>query len=178
VGAIIGTITGIGGLLLSAITLRRDRGALQLALHFFSEHSHVFVVTYFPGAVLHGNPSDEKIADYVVVTAFNRGNRPIHLEKLELEYVEPSGPGSSRTVIPFDHVLTEEKRRVSFIFENRREKPFNFLGVGVIDDLHRRHRVYAPTWTRSKRLGWYIKRAVALRRQRRNNESVPKDPAA
>ena len=172
IGAIVGTVAGIGGVWLSFLTLRRDRADLKLSLQFFHQTSHHFVTTYFPNARFYRDKDDDKVTDFVVFTVFNRGLRPIHLEKLELNYVDPGGPGSMNMVNDFDEVLTEDRRRASIVFEPYEGQKRKLFGVSVVDDLHRRHWVYAQGWSRWRRVRWYVQRLVHLRRERRAGKRV------
>jgi hypothetical protein len=167
VGAIVGSVAGIGGLSLSVRTLRRDRAELQLTLHRYPQTYYKIATTYAPNAVFQGGTPENKIANWILFTVFNRGIRPIHIEKIEMNYVQPRGPGSMHHIADFDQLLTEERRRVSFVFDEHLGDQHSLFSVSIVDDLHSRHVVFAAEWPWRRRFAWYIKRALHLRRERK-----------
>ena len=112
VGALVGTVTGVLGLVISYAAIRRDRSSVSVRLTI--EHGFRSMIdSRHPGVKYGPHRAADVPEDFYVLSAVNSGLRPVHIEKAVCIWVNPHGPGSMSFVIPHDVLLSEERRRTA-----------------------------------------------------------------
>ena len=116
--SILALATGLLALWPSYVTLQRDRPDVSLALHHYPGVFRKMIEAAYPGVAIGTTFYPERDhGEWYVLTVVNKGNRPIHLERILVTSISHTGPGRSTEMLPFDRILSEDKRRASFAFQ-------------------------------------------------------------
>jgi hypothetical protein len=147
IGAIIGSITGIVGLIVAYATIHRDRADIRVQLNQRRYGFKAMLEHDYPSVQFGPHYADDASHEWFVLTAVNAGLRPVHIEKAVVTWVEPQGPGSSSWSIPCDVLLSEDRRRVSIAFTGEGDLGYELWLAQFVDDTGREYTVYGPKYS-------------------------------
>ena len=177
IGAIIGSITGIIGLVIAYATIHRDRADISVQLNQRRYAFKAMLEHDYPGVQYGPHYAADSPHDWFVLTAINTGLRPVHMEKAIVIWVEPKGPGSSSWSIPYDVLLNEERRRASVAFTGDGDLGYELWLAQFVDDTGREYTVYGSKYKSAfGRVKWQRQRDKMLAAERAaetQNVTVP-----
>jgi hypothetical protein len=163
IGAMVGTVTGVLGLVLSYIAVRRDRSDIDVTLTIERYGWKEMLEHEYPGVRFGPHRSADNAQEWFVFSAVNIGLRPVHIEKAVVIWVERHGPGSNSWSGPYDIVLSEERRRASLAFTSKYHAAYDLWCAQFVDDTGREYTAHGAaysSWLRRRR--WERQRAKAL----------------
>jgi hypothetical protein len=178
IGAVIGTVTGILGLVIAYAAILRDRSDVRVKLT--AQHSFKSLIeNAFPGVKYGPHYTTDVPHDWYVLSAVNTGLRPVHIEKVVMIFVDPKGPGSISSLLPHDALLNEEHRRTSLAFDGQFGPGHQLWSVAFVDDTGREHFAFGPAYNaRLARYRWKKQKARRLAMERATLKQVTPKPEA